>query len=68
MHGQAAYRTLSAPCYQFTILPLPKRLTSLWNAVEICSQHNSDAALFTFGTVAMNLHFQSLVDLKGEHL
>ena len=42
--------------------------TSLWNAVEIRSQHNSDAAFFTFGAIAMNVHFHSLVDLKGEHL
>ena len=45
--------------------PLLQGLTLLWDAVEICSQHNSDAALFTFGAVAMNLHFQTLVDLKG---
>ena len=40
-------------------------LLNLWNAIEVCSQHNSDAALFTFGAVAMNLHFQALVTLKG---
>ena len=39
--------------------------TLLWNAVKICFQHNSDAALFTFGATAINLHFQSLVNLKG---
>lgn len=40
-------------------------LVSLWEALECCSQHNSGAALFTFGAVAMNLHFQTLVELKG---
>ena len=43
--GQAACRTLSAPSYQFTICPSLQALTSLWNTVEMCSQHNSDAAL-----------------------
>jgi len=37
-------------------------LINLWKAIEICSQHNSDAALFTFGAVAMNMHFQTLID------
>jgi hypothetical protein len=40
-------------------------LINLWNAIEICSQHNSGAALLTFGAVAMNMHFQTLVELKG---
>ena len=40
-------------------------LVNLWEAMDICSQHNSGAALFTFGAVAMNLHFQTLVELKG---
>ena len=29
------------------------------------AQHNSVSALCTFGTLAMKLHFQSLVELKG---
>jgi len=29
------------------------------------TQHNGVSALFTFGTLAMKLHFQSLVELKG---
>ena len=37
----------------------------MWNAVEICSQHNSDAALLTFAIVVMYLYFQTLVDLQG---
>ena len=37
----------------------------MWNAVEICPQHNSDAALLTFGVVVMYLYFQKLADLKG---
>lgn len=46
-------------------IPSPDGLTKLWNAVEICAQHNNDVALFTVGAVAMNMHFQTLVDLKG---
>lgn len=38
---------------------------TVWRAIEICSQHNSGATLFTFGAVAMNMHFQTLVELKG---
>ena len=38
-------------------------LINLWEAE--CSQHNSGSALFTFGAVAMNMHFQTLVELKG---
>ena len=40
-------------------------LINLWKAVEICSQHNGASALLTFGAVAMNMHFQTLVELKG---
>ena len=40
-------------------------LLNLWRAVEICAQHNSGAALFTFGAVAMNMRFQTLVEYKG---
>lgn len=40
-------------------------LINLWQAVNECSQHNRGSALFTFGAVAMNLHFQTLVELKG---
>ena len=29
------------------------------------TRHNSGAALFTYGAVAINLHFQTLVELKG---
>lgn len=29
------------------------------------SQHNSYAALFTFGAVVMNFHFQTVVEMKG---
>ena len=53
------------PVINSPFCPSLQGLTSLWNAVEICYQHNNDAALFTFGAVTMNLHFQSLVDLKG---
>ena len=52
------------------VIPTPYRrsdrgLINLWEAVEIASQHNAPAALFTFGAVAMNMHFQTLVELKG---
>lgn len=52
------------------IIPKPYRrskqpLMKLWDSVEICTQHNRGSALFTFGAVAMNLHFQTVVDLKG---
>lgn len=47
--------------FQSSIQPL----IDLWKAVEICSRHNSGVALFTFGAVAMNMHFQILVELKG---
>ena len=40
-------------------------LVNLWEAVKSYSQHNSGSALLTFGAVAMNLHFQTLVELKG---
>lgn len=33
--------------------------------METCSQHNSASGLLTFGAVAMNMHFQTLVELKG---
>jgi len=53
------------PILSSPFIPSNDGLINLWNAIEICAQHNSDAALFTFGAVAMNLHFQTLVDLKG---
>ena len=37
----------------------------LWKAIEVATQHNALSALFTFGAVAMNLHFQTIVELKG---
>ena len=51
-------------------MPSPYRpsldgLMNLWKAIETCAQHNSGAALFTFGAVAMNMHFQTLVEFKG---
>ena len=45
-------------------MPLQGGLINLWNAVEICAQQNSDAALFTFGAVAMNMDLQILANLK----
>lgn len=33
--------------------------------IDICAQHNSEAVLFTFGAIAMNVHFQTLVEFKG---
>lgn len=45
--------------------PSKRPLRRLWRAVETCAQHNSASTLFMFGAVAMNLHFQSLVELKG---
>ena len=55
---------LLLPVINLPFRPCLQGLTLLWNAVEICSQHNRDAVLLTFGAVAMNLHFQKLVDLK----
>ena len=40
-------------------------LQDLWQALKCCAQHNKNAALFTLGAVAMNMHFQTLVELKG---
>lgn len=40
-------------------------ILNLWGAIETAAQHNRGSALFTFGAVAMNLHFQTLVELKG---
>ena len=40
-------------------------ILNLWGAIETASQHNQGSALFTFGAVVMNLHFQTLVELKG---
>ena len=40
-------------------------ILNLWGAIETTSQHNQGSALFTFGAVVMNLHFQTLVELKG---
>ena len=45
--------------------PSLEGLIDLWKATETCSQHNRQSALFTFGAVAMNLHFQTIVELKG---
>ena len=59
---------LPLPVINLPFLPSLQGLILLWNAVEICSQHNSNAALLTFGAVAMNLYFQALVDLKGVRL
>ena len=53
------------PCtvapYQCSLRPL----VDLWRDVEVISQHNSAATLLTSGAIAMNLHFQALVELKG---
>lgn len=43
----------------------PQGLINLWQAIEVATQHNAPAALFTFGAVAMNMHFQTLVEMKG---
>ena len=40
-------------------------LKDLWLALKCCTQHNMEPALFTLGAVAMNMHFQTLVKLKG---
>lgn len=40
-------------------------IINLWGALHECAQHNSVSALFTLGAVAMNMHFQTLVELKG---
>lgn len=57
------------PCLQPILnspyIPLQGGLVNLWYAIEIYAQYNSDATLFTFGAVAMNIHFQTLVNLKG---
>ena len=45
--------------------PSLKALQNLWIALKSCAQHNKDPALFTLGAVAMNIHFQTLVELKG---
>ena len=49
------------PCL-LLVIPTPYRqsdrgLVNSWEAVETASQHNAPAALFTFGAVAMNMHF-----------
>ena len=59
---------LLLPVINLPFRPSLQGLTLLWNVVEIWSQHNSNAALLTFGAVAMNLYFQTLVDLKGVRL
>ena len=33
--------------------------------LHINKKHNAPAALFTFGAVTMNMHFQTVVELKG---
>ena len=40
-------------------------LINLWDALNECAQHSRGSALFTLGAVAMNMHFQTLVELKG---
>ena len=40
-------------------------LVNLWDCIQTVTQHNAKAALFTFGSVAMNLHFQTIVEYKG---
>ena len=45
--------------------PSLSALVHLWNAVEVIAQHNHGPALFTFGAVAMNMHFATVVKLKG---
>jgi len=42
-----------------------KPLKELWLALKCCAQHNMEPALLTLGAVAMNMHFQTLVELKG---
>ena len=34
-------------------------------ALKVCTQHNNSSALFTLGAVSMNMHFQTLVELKN---
>ena len=40
-------------------------ILNLWGAIETASQHNQGSVLFTFGALVMNLHFQTMVELKG---
>jgi len=40
-------------------------LKDLWLVLKCCAQHNIESALFRIGAVAMNKHFQILVELKG---
>lgn len=54
----------------FLFIPTPftpslKALRDLWLTLKCCAQHNKDPTLFTLGAVAMNIHFQTLVELKG---
>ena len=45
--------------------PSLQTLVDLFQAIEICTQHNRDCALLTFGAVAMNSHHQTIVEEKG---
>ena len=59
------YTTLK---YYVIHMPYSRSLQSLkdlWLALKCCTQHNMEPALFTLGAVAMNMHFQTLVELKG---
>ena len=38
---------------------------NLWDAVSECARHNRGLALLSFGAIPMNMHFQTLVELKG---
>ena len=40
-------------------------IINLWAALRESAQHNGVSALFTLGAVAMNMHFHTLVELKG---
>ena len=60
-----AYWTNAHPSYITPFWPTKWPLKRLWRTLETCTQHNSVSALFTFRALAMNLHFQSLVELKG---
>ena len=42
--------------------PSLEALQDLWHALKCCAQHSKNSAL---GAVAMNMHFQTLVELKG---
>ena len=42
-------------------------MKNLWKVIETCAQYNSGEALFIFDAVAMNMHFQTLVERSQEN-